>query len=441
MPNIDIKTITGAICNTPDYVRFDDFIINGCIFYKLTNIKNNQSIGIINFDGLLDDRHRITLKHLTEISWTCHHYIDDTYVGVFTGFKKSGEVAQQWPQVGMTATFNDLFVSKLKTVKPTVLKDIKQTTLKKLFPYSKLSDYVGLEGRTPVRANTTYVGVEIELEKVKNLNNIVGSWVVETDGSLKVEGKEFISVPIQFKYLEVELDRLFNSIKADPSPRCSVHVHLNVRDMTLYELRSFILLYLIYERGLYRFSGDRWNNNFCVPARFFGALTKRFVDELSAGHVNQNQKKYSGLNLCPIYGGESSCLGTVEFRHMIGNMDTAWILNWINLIVSLKISAKKMSYEFLLQKLKDMNTDSTYNIFTEDVFGKYGKLLKDMPTFKEDIEGGITFAKTIFAQELDENVQPEQKAVFIGVGQVPEPDEPEEDDHDEPDEEPVQIPF
>lgn len=277
---------------------------------------------------------------------------------------------------------------------PPIPKDTSKVTVNSLYKYKPLSKYIGLMGNTSVRAGTTFIGVEIELEKVDLRSKIVNTWAMVTDNSLKDNGQEFVTIPIQFKYLEVELQRLFDGVKTcKASSRCSVHVHINARDFTLKELKTFMALYMVFEKSLYNYSGNRWNNNFCVPLTFYPDEVVNFLDGLDEGYIRENWHKYFGLNISPIFGGESTKIGTIEFRHMVGTTDIPYILNWINLIVSLKITAKKMPYVELADHLKNMNTTSSYYWLAEQVFREYRSLITGQPTFKEDVEFCVTRTK------------------------------------------------
>ncbi len=278
------------------------------------------------------------------------------------------------------------------------------TTPKKLseyYAYKKLSRYEGLHGKIATRAPTTYVGLELEFEKVSMKNNTPSSFKTVNDGSLKLDGKEFVTVPIRLCYLEQELKRLLSSMKPPfISSRCSVHVHLNARDFTHQELYRFVLLYLIFERSLFTFSGGRDNNIFCTPLHSYLPMVTENVNQLitEGGIKNMIWKKYLALNLCPIWGNEdegSSRLGTIEFRHMAGTTDVELILTWISLLTSLKIAAKKFTTDELLEHIWVMNTTSGYNWLVREVFRDWCKHLVLQPNFKKDVEAGVLTAKLV----------------------------------------------
>lgn len=300
----------------------------------------------------------------------------------------------------------------------------KTLTFSNLHTYPKLSKYVGLCGKLSCRADTTYIGVEVEMENV-NLNYPPPpTFNGKVDGSLKNNGIEFITIPIQFKFLEVELARLFKCfVNYTFSSRCSIHIHMNARDFTVEELKTFLLLYMIFERSLYRFSGDRWNNIFCVPLGFFTLPVTEVIIYSSTDQIIQKWYKYFGLNISPLFGGESTKIGTIEFRHMVGTDNIPWIIQWINLIVSLKIGAKKHSYKSMVEKLQMMNTDSSYYELSDIIFREYSELIRMQPTFKQDVERCITIAKSVFSTDKSNKcsieipfIIPEKKVILTKKG-------------------------
>lgn len=247
------------------------------------------------------------------------------------------------------------------------------------FPYPKLREYDGLVGKLPVASPFVYLGLEVEVENVKGIHNIVpGSWEVVEDGSLKYRGNEYVTVPIRFRYIEMELRRLFgNMSSAVFSVRTSIHVHVNSRDLTSTELINFLLLYMIYERSLYNYAGDRWNNNFCMPLHGSPQMVESFLKQCMLEEFNSiTWCKYFGLNLLPLIGdseGGSNRIGTIEFRHMIGNNRVEYIVDWCNLILRLKLAAKRMETKVILEAIR---RNATYDsLFLTAVFDQWAPLL------------------------------------------------------------------
>lgn len=264
--------------------------------------------------------------------------------------------------------------------------------------YPPLRTYEGLIGKLPLVNPFIYLGLEVEAEQVAdkyNPNDIPGSWNVTDDGSLKEYGMEFVSRPIRFKYIEMELRRLFGAIpKAVFSPRTSIHVHMNSRDFTNDELLKFLILYLIFERNLYSFAGNRWLNNFCIPLHSNSHLVRDILSLCVTDKLLNSLPwcKYHGLNLLPLVGeeGSSNRYGTIEFRQMIGTNNIEYIIDWCNLIVCLKLAAKKFSSKELLQIL--MENQCTSQQFINSVFGEWSNKLNlnnsdNLSKLKESILG------------------------------------------------------
>jgi len=173
-------------------------------------------------------------------------------------------------------------------------------------------------------------GIEVELEKVL-LNRQPIGWKKEKDGSLKDLGMEF-TLPVWSNHAEEWLKELFSCLHhAEKSPRCSVHIHANICDFTVDQVKALILLYTVFEKPLYRFSGKRWDSIYCVPVQTWAVGLN--LDEYNLADLRQVFPKYSGLNLFPDFN-KGNVLGTAEFRQMTGNKNILYIKAWIDLSIS-----------------------------------------------------------------------------------------------------------
>lgn len=273
-------------------------------------------------------------------------------------------------------------------------------TVSKLFQYKPLPKYIGLEGRTKVKHKDVFVGVEMEMEGINKFYT-TSAMSFTDDGSLKDNGVEFVTIPIKLRYLEIELKRVIESLKGNVSitSRCSTHVHMNVRDMTATQLSNMVMLYMIFERSLYRISGNRWDNNFCTPLYMSHSMVKTWF-KTEQQPMAWSWYKYTGLNLSPIWGGESTKLGTVEFRQLHGTTNVEEIIQWCNLITALKRAAQDMDREELLAHIRTMKTTSGYWWLAREVFGSWSKLLTKQPTFAEDTEKCISNLKFLLLDSL-----------------------------------------
>lgn len=204
----------------------------------------------------------------------------------------------------------------------------------------------------------TAVGVEIELEGFNRASvdraivELAPHWLVKRDGSLRDGGLEFVfSEPLFGKDIFHAMDKFksfIESTRYTVSERCSVHVHLDVRDMSIRDLMNLITYYLIFEKALVQYHGGRREENiFCLPYYLapnqihkLGRILKMDLtqkDPNSIHQVNENfawMQKYSAFNLASMFR-----FGSVEFRHMGGTGDVDEILEWITVIQHLKRAA------------------------------------------------------------------------------------------------------
>lgn len=201
------------------------------------------------------------------------------------------------------------------------------------------------------------IGIEVEIETSNDvypdagrMNSTEGFWNSIRDDSLRradeaaTGGQEYVcKKPIKTSQAEealLQLETLLNEAgsKIRWSNRCSVHVHLNVQDMTLSELICLLTLYYTVEPILSRYNGfDRENNIFCMQAVNSYTIIDTFMSFLRTKRFNENTK-YSALNLMNLQQGN---LGTIEFRAGAGIDKTPLeALPWIKLIDSLVQSAK-----------------------------------------------------------------------------------------------------
>lgn len=271
---------------------------------------------------------------------------------------------------------------------------------------------------------TTNIGIEIELEKLRTKfvgDGIPPGWEVITDNSLRNSGYEFVSQvlrPEDTNLAVLSLYHFFNNRLAnvpDTSWRTSVHVHLNVRELTGEQLHNLILLYSIFELALFRFVGaSREHSNFCVP------ITRAGLSR-SIGHFRENYgnspindlfygwSKYSALNVRRL-----SDYGTLEFRHMHGLTDPLRLLQWTNLLVCLYNAAERMPSTFIMEQLKVLNTKSNYDELRKQIFTQGTDVLLPTCDLIRQFSAGVAFAKQTLAGNVLDSVN--LKANPTGLG-------------------------
>jgi len=254
-----------------------------------------------------------------------------------------------------------------------------------------------------------YVGLEVEVEGLSREFDFSSTcWRVKPDGSLRNEGAEFVSYPIRGKnliYAVLMLNEFLNGSFPNHafSERTSVHVHLNIRNLTFEEVIKLIIIYTIVEPLMFSYvkkvSVDRYNNIFCIPIKDFFEPTiiyKKSLEQLLTSfdiNLPRNWSKYSGMNLIPIRD-----YGSVEFRQLGGTSNPTTIINWVSLILKLKQAAMKIPFSELKDLVLDLNTRSHYRHFLDSVFENYVYLF-ELEEIQSFLEKGVSLNKLLFIKE------------------------------------------
>lgn len=191
------------------------------------------------------------------------------------------------------------------------------------------------------------VGIEIEVEGIRSVSttdqSALSQWAITHDGSLQ-NGIELVSKPVWGSAITQALEEarsFFRRHKAYLSFRTSVHVHINVLDMTASELAEMIRLYIFYEPALFRLHADwsRYENIFCVPAFKSTKIQEGYGKLLRDIKKNTCSGAYVGCKYAALNPNAVGNLGTLEFRHMGGTDDVDAISRWINILLQLKSAA------------------------------------------------------------------------------------------------------
>lgn len=296
-------------------------------------------------------------------------------------------------KLGEIYTYEALSVSKKK-----------HTEFEKVFP---------IHNPVPMIDPHALIGVEIEVENMKNgVPDCEYYWNVKQDNSLRNNGLEFTSIPLRAEQLEHALnyynERVNQNNKPDYSNRTSVHVHLNVRDMTWDQVKNFVILYCLFEKHFFHIAGTKRESSiFCVP--LYKTSPKNSITGLEQCAVHWH--KYYALNLCTLLGSQGLPMyGTIEFRHLYGTGDKNIIINWVNNILALRKQAMSMDLQELLAMVKNMNTTSEYVTLYRNTFNELTMLDK---MHKYDFESCVSFVKTWqWGHTLKEKYLPNSKSVY-----------------------------
>ena len=220
--------------------------------------------------------------------------------------------------------------------------------------------------------------------------------------NLSIKQKEYGAVP-QFSF------------------RTSVHVHVNVLDLTWKEYCNFIYLYLLFEEPLMKFCGDqRIGNRFCLRYQDAEGLYDTILHLFRVGPkalraFHEDDVRYAAINLAA-----TKKYGSLEFRGMRGTLDVDVLTLWIQTLKKLKTLAVEFESPLqILQWARELSNEQLCKDKLGDVFVYPGveddmnlsfSLTYDLPhLYKEFVEE---------PEEEDEIEKDEDKPVgnrFVGL--------------------------
>lgn len=268
----------------------------------------------------------------------------------------------------------------------------KSQRLNKYFTYSIIgtqeAKLLSSYEKTPVQSSvidpSCWIGIEVEVEGIRPSPSFSSAlWEVTSDGSLRNNGMEYISIPLRGKLIPVAVEQLHTYLTKfqshhEFSSRTSVHIHQNVRYLTVEQIFNLLLCYMVVEPILYEYAQrttgrNRETNNFCVPINDskFSINLPQAIEYMHKGEEEyairvmcKYWKKYTGLNLIPVQSQ-----GTIEYRHMGGTSNPETLMQWINMLQSLRGYAKNHTHNEVKTLIFSLNTTSSYLPFVEEVLG------------------------------------------------------------------------
>lgn len=272
------------------------------------------------------------------------------------------------------------------------------------------------------------IGVEIELENFVEVVKLPDFWVTSDDPSLRNNGMELkLEVPlcgVDLKKALRSLDKKFRNLKVEsPLYRTSDHIHLDVRDMTMDELRNLVLTYIVVERVLIHNVAPERGEHHIFSLPFYKAtgdqpqLADLFSDQKQRIYAAARKaNKYSALNIRPLFderapppprgenpeliqpvarvGGRHGAVGSVEFRFFPSSTDCDLIMHWINLVQCLKRYAVETAERPVLEFPKQISAIGVEQ-FMDDVFGEFTARHLRYQGYSNDLLEGVRSAQDI----------------------------------------------
>lgn len=197
------------------------------------------------------------------------------------------------------------------------------------------------------------IGIEVEMEGLPPVEVVAPNWIHTVDHSLRNGGAEFvIRQPIKVDRVREVVEALSSTLKKTKikpifSYRTSVHLHINVQDLTFRQYVTFVLLANLFEEALVDWvSPERAGNKFCLRAVDASATLNglrnsiRRYQTAGGGNVGNplglihGDQKYAATNLMA-----TSRFGSVEFRAMHGTLNSDEIEAWSKTLIRLKYLA------------------------------------------------------------------------------------------------------
>lgn len=289
------------------------------------------------------------------------------------------------------------------------------------------SDARKWESSDKIADNSTFVGIEIELENLAEYGGHwqhsiqeSGLWKVVRDGSLRNAGLEFImsaadGSPVKggdiIRALAVFKRSMAKYMRNYPEPVCScrtsLHVHMDVRDLELHELKKLILLYAVFEDIFFAWADPtRRDNNYCRSMGLNSDISERMAGILAipdgdggahlANHLAAGNK-YDAMNLLSVRQR-----GSLEFRLMRGTYDIDVMLKWVNILLAMKLASRDAN--IIIDSFpEDMSQRGIPNLVNL-VFGEWGEELNAHAT-DIDILRGVRKAQDLLLVAPSEELE------------------------------------
>lgn len=254
------------------------------------------------------------------------------------------------------------------------------------------------------------IGLEYEYENTNTMD--IRSWQelqhyfsAHPDGSLRKSGQEFVFTnPLFGENLLAAItlmDDTARACKFENSYRTSMHVHLDMEGTEFpHAPVAYGCLYAVVEPLMYRFVGNKREfNNYCLPWHQSEQHFELFLDRIPTTDLPQGSPhlkilvenlkrnkvyKYAGMNFWSL--GD---FGTVEWRHAPVGMSKVKVIQWINLIQSLKLfidHRKVPSPRDIMEEAYDLGAEA----FLKKVYGEnYVNAIRYSPDVGQDFNLGL----------------------------------------------------
>lgn len=295
-------------------------------------------------------------------------------------------------------------------------------------------DYHPVEGDPDdiqLASDVISVGVEVELENLASNwrgASAVSSWEVVNDGSLRGVAREIRSrSPVRGNELKQNLLQLFrgfhdNSLTRHSNARTSMHVHVNVLDMSRNEFRCLLAVGSLADSILFKHTGpNRPFTGYSAPtannlAKLLGEASELRLHSMSTSladylgfAVDSIESRYQSVNLQALVKH-----GTVEFRHFETPETREDMVKIINACMNVKLAARMMAQSIAEANYKEPDFLYENALAALDVYFPDYQTSMDKESFCELFELGILLA----ASEQEQHEPEEDITLFQPLPQA-----------------------
>lgn len=199
-------------------------------------------------------------------------------------------------------------------------------------------------------------------------------WDIHDDGSLR-NGTEFVTAyPCGHTELATCISNFYSQkLTYTSTARCSTHIHLNMSDATVDQVRSLIAIVYAIEDGIYsvvdqsrKWAGYSVSLQEMQPSRLRDVFNSPNPIVLrNALAPTRNAERYYGLNF------NMSRHGTVEFRYFPGGPSQTELESWIDLVTHVRTASTKYS----IADLSAIDSANDMREFIVSNFGEWANIL------------------------------------------------------------------
>jgi len=246
------------------------------------------------------------------------------------------------------------------------------------------------------------IGVEIEVEG-RNLPHNLLHWREDYDGSLRGENVEYVlRKPMDLTGVKAALKELQqayvdNGSVIDDSVRAGVHVHINVQDLSVVEMYTFLTSYLVMENLLVKFCGKhREGNLFCLrtqDAEYSLEMYRQSIEKDDIWSLDTENLRYGSLNPTSLFK-----YGTLEFRAMRSTKHFGLVSRWVSMLLHLREKSKE--YKSPIHVIESFS-EGGERAFLSNLMGRHSERLGRYKGFSRLLREGVRKAQDVAYSTLD----------------------------------------